>query len=250
MEKSQSLKNIAAALVLFHVKVESVKKDANNPFFKSKYASLSNILDVVNDPLNESGLTFCQFPTDTNGLTTILMHSETGEYIQATYEMTPTKNDPQGRGSAITYQRRYALAAILGLNIDEDDDGNAASTPPANKTSQNVISSNNDDNKAWLNKTTADKITSNTTSTNLSFKAKAQDLVDKMYFSRKYKEGEDYVPSQVWAHAKQCAFIAVEEILSMSIMNEYGMEFTKQYWEKIRRELIILIGTDEKEKHN
>jgi hypothetical protein len=159
MEKSQSLKNIAAALVLFHVKVESVKKDANNPFFKSKYASLSNILDVVNDPLNESGLTFCQFPTDTNGLTTILMHSETGEYIQATYEMTPTKNDPQGRGSAITYQRRYALAAILGLNIDEDDDGNAASTPPTNKTSQNVISSNNDDNKNWLNKTTADKVT-------------------------------------------------------------------------------------------
>ena len=159
MEKSQSLKNIAAALVLFHVKVESVKKDANNPFFKSKYASLSNILDVVNDPLNESGLTFCQFPTDTNGLTTILMHAETGEYIQATYEMTPTKNDPQGRGSAITYQRRYALAAILGLNIDEDDDGNAASTPPANKTSQNVISSNNDDNKAWLNKTTSDKVT-------------------------------------------------------------------------------------------
>ena len=159
MEKSQSLKNIAAALVLFHVKVESVKKDANNPFFKSKYASLSNILDVVNDPLNESGLTFCQFPTDTNGLTTILMHSESGEYIQATYEMTPTKNDPQGRGSAITYQRRYALAAILGLNIDEDDDGNAASTPPTNKTSQNVISSNNDDNKNWLNKTTADKVT-------------------------------------------------------------------------------------------
>ena len=159
MEKSQSLKNIAAALVLFHVKVESVKKDANNPFFKSKYASLSNILDVVNDPLNESGLTFCQFPTDTNGLTTILMHSESGEYIQATYEMTPTKNDPQGRGSAITYQRRYALAAILGLNIDEDDDGNAASTPPTNKTSQNVTSSNNDDNKAWLNKTTSDKVT-------------------------------------------------------------------------------------------
>ena len=159
MEKSQSLKNIAAALVLFHVKVESVKKDANNPFFKSKYASLSNILDVVNDPLNESGLTFCQFPTDTNGLTTILMHAETGEYIQATYEMTPTKNDPQGRGSAITYQRRYALAAILGLNIDEDDDGNAASTPPTNKTSQNVTSSNNDDNKNWLNKTTSDKVT-------------------------------------------------------------------------------------------
>lgn len=92
----------------------------------------------------------------------------------------------------------------------------------------------------------ADKITSNTTSDKLSFKAKAQELVDKMYFSRRYKEGEDYVPSQAWAHAKQCAYIAVEEILSMSIMDEYGMEFTKQYWEKIRRELIILIGTDGK----
>lgn len=92
----------------------------------------------------------------------------------------------------------------------------------------------------------ADKITSNTTSTKLSFKAKAQELVDKMYFSRRYKEGEDYVPDQALAHAKQCAYIAVEEILSMSIMGEYGMEFTKQYWEKIRRELIILIGTDGK----
>jgi len=98
----------------------------------------------------------------------------------------------------------------------------------------------------FIEQLNTDKITSNTTSTNLSFKAKAQELVDKMYFSRKYKEGEDYVPSQAWAHAKQCAFIAVEEILSMSIMGEYGMEFTKQYWEKIRRELIMLIGTDEK----
>jgi hypothetical protein len=154
MEKSQSLKNLAAALVLFHVKVENVKKDANNPFFKSKYASLSNILDVVNDPLNESGLTFCQFPTDTNGLTTILMHAESGEYIQATYEMTPTKNDPQGRGSAITYQRRYALAAILGLNIDDDDDGNAASTPPAQQNNTAASGA-----EKWLNKTAADKVT-------------------------------------------------------------------------------------------
>lgn len=92
----------------------------------------------------------------------------------------------------------------------------------------------------------ANKITSNTTVAKLSFKAKAQELVDKMYFSRRYKEGEDYVPDQAMAHAKHCAYIAVEEILSMSIMSEYGMEFTKQYWEKIQRELIILIGKDGK----
>jgi hypothetical protein len=55
------------------------------------------------------------------------MHTS-GEYFQAEFEIAPAKNDPQGVGSAITYQKRYALAAVLGLKIqDEDDDGNAAS---------------------------------------------------------------------------------------------------------------------------
>jgi hypothetical protein len=126
-KSKQSTTNIAKALITFHLKVEKVKKDATNPFFKKKYASLSNILEAIDGPLNESGLSFSQFPTNQNGLTTILMHGESGEYLQDTYEMNPVKDDPQGRGSALTYQRRYALAAILGLNIDEDDDGNTAS---------------------------------------------------------------------------------------------------------------------------
>ena len=96
----------------------------------------------------------------------------------------------------------------------------------------------------------ADRITSNTTSTNLSFKAKAEELVIKMYqplpASKEAQKGKEHLYYNQFNAAKQCAFIAVEEILSMSIMSEYGMEFTKQYWEKIRRELIILIGTDEK----
>jgi hypothetical protein len=50
---------------------------------------------------------------------------------------------------------------------------------------------------------------------------KAQELLDKMYFSRKYKEGEDYVPSQAWVHAKQCALIAVDEMI-----NEYKQNST------------------------
>jgi|688.fasta_scaffold46359_10 hypothetical protein len=115
--------------------------------------------------------------------------------------------------------------------------GPSENNPPKNIYTQQVDFSNPN----------ADKIDTGTTN-KLSFKAKAQELVDKMYFSRRYKEGEDYIPNQALAHAKQCAFIAVEEILSMSIMNEYGLEFTKQYWEKIRRELIILIGTDENGK--
>lgn len=126
MEQSQTTKQITEALISFHLKVEKIKKDANNPFFKSKYASLSNILDAITIPLSESNLTFVQFPEGENGLTSMLMHSS-GEWIKSTYEMRPVKDDPQGRGSCITYQRRYALSAILGLNIADDDDGNEAS---------------------------------------------------------------------------------------------------------------------------
>lgn len=125
MNKSESIKEICKALIVFSVKVDTIRKDAKNPFFKSSYATLSNIIDSIKEPLIESGLSYVQFPNDENGLTTMLMH-ESGEWISSDYIMAPVKNDPQGRGSAITYQRRYALASVLGLNIDDDDDGNKA----------------------------------------------------------------------------------------------------------------------------
>ena len=146
MEKSESIKNIAQAVMLFQTKIQPIKKDSSNPFFKSKYASLFAILDNIQIPLAESGLSFVQFPTGDNGLTTILMHSDSGEYIQAEYFMKPSKDDPQGHGSAITYMRRYALGAILGLNIDEDDDANEASKQPPQKETTPTGAE-----KAWLN---------------------------------------------------------------------------------------------------
>lgn len=154
MEKSESIKNLAAALIQFHSKVSKIKKDASNPFFKSKYASLSNIQTEVEGPLNESGLCYSQLPDGEYGLTTILMHAESGEFIQSTYSMKPSKDDPQGRGSTITYQKRYALAALLGLNIDDDDDGNAGSgLAPQKKNDPEP------DGKLWLNKLGPDKKT-------------------------------------------------------------------------------------------
>lgn len=127
MSKSESIKGLAAALLTFHKEVGTISKEAKNPFFKSKYATLPQIQEAIREPLEKAGLVYAQFPDGANGLTSILMHPASGEWIEATSEMTPTKNDPQGQGSAITYQRRYALGAILGLIIDEDDDGNAAS---------------------------------------------------------------------------------------------------------------------------
>lgn len=125
MNKSDSIANLAAALCKFQANIGKVKKESTNPFFKSKYASLANILDVIQKPLAEAGLSLCQLP-DADCLTTILMH-DSGEWIEATYCMPVVKtNDPQAMGSAITYARRQCLGAVLLLNIDEDDDGEKA----------------------------------------------------------------------------------------------------------------------------
>ena len=126
MNKSESIKNIAGALVKFQASVSKVAKESNNPFFKSKYASLANILDTIQKPLSECGLAISQFP-DGNALTTILLHADSGEWMESSYVMPVAKqNDPQAMGSAMTYARRYALGSILNLNIDDDDDGEKA----------------------------------------------------------------------------------------------------------------------------
>jgi hypothetical protein len=122
MEKSTSIKEIAIALCNFQSAVDTIRKTATNPFFKSKYADLADILEVIRQPLADNGLSFVQFPKGKYGLDTMLLHTS-GEWISESYEMEPQKKDPQGAGAVITYQRRYALGAILGLNIDIDTDG-------------------------------------------------------------------------------------------------------------------------------
>jgi hypothetical protein len=131
MEKSEKISNLSKALIDFNVRVTKISKDAKNPFFKSNYASLSNIQDAISKPLAESGLVYSQMPTGVNGLCTILIHAESGEYLMDSFIMPVSKpNDPQAVGSAITYAKRYALAGILALNIDDDDDGNKAAEKP------------------------------------------------------------------------------------------------------------------------
>ena len=135
MTQSPTIKELATALVDFQGEMRPVIKDAKNPFFKSKYVSLSAILSAIQEPLAKNGLSFCQFPSGDNGLTTILMH-KSGEWLQDTVNTQPVKNDPQAIGSAITYMRRYALGSILGLNIEDDDDGNAAANKSFNPSTR------------------------------------------------------------------------------------------------------------------
>ena len=147
MKKSESIKNICKALITFKVKVGAITKDSKNPFFKSSYASLGTIIEAIEEPLAESGLAVMQFPTGDHCLTTIVMH-ESGEWIQSIYRIRPVKDDAQGIGSCLTYQKRYALVSALCLNIlEKDDDGNQASF--GNGTPENPEKS-----LPWLNKNT------------------------------------------------------------------------------------------------
>jgi hypothetical protein len=128
MEKSQSIQNLTQGLAKFHAMVGKISKDAKNPFFKSNYASLPHIITEVSEPLEKAGLILSQFPNG-DGLTTMLIHAESGEYISATYTLQVVRqNDPQAQGSAISYARRYAITSILNLAIS-DDDGEAATRP-------------------------------------------------------------------------------------------------------------------------
>lgn len=128
MNKSESIKALAAALTKAQSAMSGAVKDANNPFFKSKYADLGAVVKAVKEPFAANGLSYTQFPIEDNGrigVETILMH-ESGEWLSNSFTVNLTKQDAQGAGSAITYCRRYALQAIAGIP-SEDDDGNGAS---------------------------------------------------------------------------------------------------------------------------
>lgn len=125
---SSSIINLAKALSAFQGQLKPVVKDETNPFYKSRYASLDAIWNDIRKPLADNGLALTQFPTGDNELTSLLLHVS-GEFITATYKMTPKDDTPQGRGSTITYMRRYAMSAILGIVTEEDDDAEKATHP-------------------------------------------------------------------------------------------------------------------------
>ncbi|MGI5828446.1 MAG: ERF family protein [Patescibacteria group bacterium] len=126
MQHSESIKELAAALVKAQAKITNAPQTKVNPFFKSKYADLSTVIDTIKKPLTDNGLSVIQGnEVSENGvvITTMLLH-ESGEWIESKLNMPITKQDPQAMGSAITYGRRYALSAIIGIASDEDDDAN------------------------------------------------------------------------------------------------------------------------------
>lgn len=126
--------SLASALLCVQQALQPAAKDGKNPYHATRYATLNSVMASCRELLISHGILLTQMPVvqpvelgqNVLALETRLTHVDTGEYLASTAIVPLPKADPQGLGSAITYARRYALCAILGI-ITEDDDGNAAS---------------------------------------------------------------------------------------------------------------------------
>ena len=131
---SQEVGELAKALINVQRQLQPATKDADNPFTKSKYATLNSVMDSCRDALLSNGIWLCQYPVPAEpgylGLVTKLTHAESGQWQSSLAVVPLPKADPQGVGISMTYMRRYALSAMLGIVTEEDTDGEFASDKP------------------------------------------------------------------------------------------------------------------------
>lgn len=123
----ETTKNLNEALLMFQGLVGKLPKDGVNPHFKSRYATLSNVWDVVRKPLSDCGLTI-KSRIENGEVITELVHVASGESVSSS--MNLPAGTIQQIGSGITYCRRYSLVTMLNLTTEEDDDGNMVASAP------------------------------------------------------------------------------------------------------------------------
>jgi hypothetical protein len=115
------MKELFSALCKAQAQIKGAVKDSTNPHFKSRYADLESVIEAMRAPFAANGLAFIQSASDDGmHMITTLVHSS-GESICSRVPLIITKQDMQGVGSAITYARRYGLAAACGLSQTDDD---------------------------------------------------------------------------------------------------------------------------------
>jgi hypothetical protein len=122
------MKELFTALAAAQSEMEAASKDSANPFFKSKYADLNSVMGAVKPAFAKHGLAFIQICHDSEHaakVETVIIHASGQQFSCGAVSVPVTKIDAQGYGSALTYARRYSLAAAAGVGA-EDDDGNAA----------------------------------------------------------------------------------------------------------------------------
>jgi len=135
IQNSPSLGKIFDALAAAQGEMSDAVLDMENPHFKSKYASLKSVRNACKEALKKYKLSvnFQIFSVkDVFYCRTILGHGESGEWMSTTFRLLIDKSNMQGLGSAISYAKRYSLAAMVGVVDSEDDDGNSAVGKPSN----------------------------------------------------------------------------------------------------------------------
>jgi hypothetical protein len=142
MKTSNGIAALAAALSKAQAAMRGAAKDSQNPHFKSKYADLASVWEACREALTANGLSVIQ-TTEPSGrdeviVETALLH-DSGEWISSRLAMPVQKADAQGFGSALTYARRYSLAAMVGV-APEDDDGNAATKAAPSTINEGQVS--------------------------------------------------------------------------------------------------------------
>ena len=122
MPQSETIGKLAEALAKAQGTIRHAVRSAENPFFKSRYADLAAVWTACREPLSANGLAVVQTTVAGDAVTvvTTLIHSS-GEWVSGELSVLPAKRDPQVAGSAITYLRRYGLAAIAGVATEDDD---------------------------------------------------------------------------------------------------------------------------------
>jgi hypothetical protein len=132
---SDSINDLSKDFSKAQASFKKAMKDKLNPYFESSYADLSSIIDAIRPILAENNLSFIQTCNDKENhasVSTFILHSS-GQWINCgTVSVPVNKKDAQGYGSALTYARRYSLAAAFGV-ATEDDDANAATHPGVKK---------------------------------------------------------------------------------------------------------------------
>ena len=121
---TEAIGDLAAALAVAQGQMRAAAKDEDNPFFKSRYASLASVWDACRKPLADNGLAIIQMTQNTGleiTVITMLVHSS-GQWVKGEITLALDKATPQAIGSALSYGRRYGLAAMVGAT-QEDDDG-------------------------------------------------------------------------------------------------------------------------------
>lgn len=143
-DRSEKFGELVGALAIVQSEIRAAEKDRENPFFKSSYSTLASVWAACRDHLGKNGIAVIQVPQlegEKLFLYTWLAH-KSGEWMRSRYPVNAVKNDPQGIGSAVTYARRYALAAMVGVySADEDDDGEASVDHPRAKPAPAVRNS-------------------------------------------------------------------------------------------------------------